>query len=150
MPAGCDLICKNDFCDHVGKFIAITSPWPMGKIQEVIASLSLEENSLLIYNLEVKQNEGCQYACITLPNDKDIEVLAYRINYWHPKELMVCDYHLELKGRSLEEALKDPSIPTKCPESKVDLISFEELLDVDIHCPFCNENMKKVRWFINE
>lgn len=150
MPAGCDLVCCNPLCKHEGKFIAITSPWPMGYIGNVIQSLNDSEDSFLIQNLKEKEAKGIKYACLSLPNKKNIEVVAYRICFWHPTKNLVCEYNLELNNRTKEDALNDPNIPTSCPETGVKLVSFDEVLEKDIKCPFCNENMKKIRWFSNE
>jgi hypothetical protein len=150
MPAGCDFICKNDLCEHEGKLIVLTSPWPMGNIRDVILSLDQNEYPVLVQTLSEKEIHGVKYACIQLPNDHSVETVAYRLNFWHPKQNMVCEYHLELNGRALEEALKDPKIPTLCPETNEKLVSFEEMVEDDICCPYCNEPMNKTRWLSNE
>ena len=150
MPAGCDFICQNYLCEHEGKFIVLTSPWPMGNIGCVIESLENENHPSLVQTLKEKEKLGTKYACIQLPNEKKVETLAYRLNFWHPIQKIVCEYHLELKGRTLEEALKGPTVPVFCPESKEKLISFNEILGQEIECPHCDVIMNQIRWFTNE
>lgn len=82
MPGGCDFICDNEECEHKGKGIVLTAPWPLGNIDKIIDArnvVKMEEFRETLMNLKV---EGRLYACINYPNVDAIVTEGYRVHKW--------------------------------------------------------------------
>ena len=139
MPAGCDFICKNDDCTNYGTSFTITAPWPMGEIDLVIDSL--EDPDLKNDLIKIK-NQGRKHACLTLPNDNDIEIKKYRIQLWSPKAKCIWNYEVD----NLNENYKK-ELPSKCPKTNCKLLYFEDVIKNGILCPLCNEPLHQERWY---
>jgi hypothetical protein len=155
MPAGCDFICNNNQCSQYKNGFVITAPWPMGKIELIISSLSKSlivkplNQSVLDKMIEYK-NSGRKYACIIYPNKDNIETAAYRVQLWSPKAKCIWDFDIESNGESLQESIHKSNIPNVCPKTGEPLLNFTEVTKEGINCPFCGEKLQQSRWFTNE
>jgi hypothetical protein len=146
MPAGCDFVCENNLCECFKKGFSITSPWPMGNIEDVIEASSDIGFKNALLNLK---NQGRNYACITLPNVDNIEIKAYRINMWSNEANCIWQYDINYDGEEIEELIENPLIPDKCPKTSCELWNFETIIKNEILCPHCKQIMKQTRWFTN-
>lgn len=147
MPAGCELVCQNELCEHYKKGFDITSPWPMGNLKDIINSTALKNNIDFQNHLIELQEEGREYACITFPDNDNIPVVAYRVNMWSNIANCIWQYDLEYNGEDVEELIEKSNIPKKCPKTDCELWDFETVIKNDILCPHCKKAMKKTRWF---
>ena len=143
MPAGCDFVCKNEKCDCCETGFTMTGPWPMGDIGEVIDSLSSEER---IKELMKLKKEGREFACIAYPNDKDIYIDRYRINFWSVEGNCIWQYDIVVED-DIESAILDSDIPKLCPKTGSELLNYNDTIQQGINCPHCKEKLKQTRWF---
>jgi hypothetical protein len=156
---GCDFICRNPECEHNGKGIVLTSPWPLGDIDEAINVSDADFKA----ELENFKRQGSKYACISLPNTNKLNALGYRIHMWCNK--CVCDwkydaiipenivYDFDFNVDKIKIAMDNTNIPTSCPTCKEKLYTFMELIDDmgnGIDCPSCKVKLQKNMWFANE
>lgn len=153
MPAGCDFICKNETCDYFNTGFVMTSPWPMGKICLVISSEKVQKKEAILKKLIKQKDEGEKFACISLPNEEEIPIVAYRIQLW--SEDAKCIWNYTVEATSQEEALdlienEKTDVPSVCPKTGCKLLDFSEIIKKNICCPSCGEELTQSRWFSNE
>lgn len=148
MPAGCEFICKNKACEHFDSGFSLTAPWPIGQIELVINSSPVKKFNDLRERLITQKNDGIKYALIQFPNVDKIEFLGQRINLWSPKGNKIFQYEVDSKGNLLDKTIS--AVPKICPDTKCDLLSFNEVLEQGIVCPFCSGKLFQNRWFTNE
>ena len=148
MPAGCDFTCKNDKCEQHKNGFTITSPWPMGRIELIINSTKIKENKEFRDYLIAQKNNGEKLACIQLPDDDKIPVIAYKVSLWDDNKKCINSYPImESNIDNLEEAIKNADF-TKSSISDI-LRDFNDLIANGIICPFCKEKLTQNRWFTN-
>ena len=152
MPSGCEFICKNEECEHVNKGFAITAPWPVGQIELLINAPNVIKKKNFRDGLIKLKNEGRKFACITYPNEAEIETEGYRVTFWSEAAKCVWQYDVFTKDESsVSDAIdNDPEIPNVCPKSGGELLNFTEVVKAGIPCPHCNEKMQQSRWYSNE
>lgn len=150
MPAGCEFVCKNDKCEQFKNGFSITSPWPMGRIELVINSKKVKNNNDLREYLIKMKNNGEKLACIQLPDDDDIPVVAYKVSFWSKDAKCIYSYPVETTSLdNFEEALEKANLPTKCEKTGCELRGFDDLTKKGMECPYCNEKLTQNRWFTN-
>lgn len=159
---GCDFVCKNKECKHNGAGIIMTSPWPLGDIDEIISSQKVVKNTPFKEELEKLKAQGRKYACIALPDCEKIPVVGYRVHMWCNKCPCVWTYdaiipeNFESKDGGIghiEAAIKNSNIPENCPTCNGQLKSLLQLLDKEdegIECTSCHKKLQKSVWFSNE
>jgi len=152
MPAGCEFICNNEECKCFSTGFVVHGAWPLGKIQDIIISDNVKKNPDLVENLKELQDDDREYSCINCPNIEGITIYGYRIESWCHKCLCIHSNDLMLSETctTIEEVFEQNEIPTKCPKCEEDVFQFEALLDENINCPYCKQEMKQHRWFSNE
>lgn len=150
MPAGCDFICKNNNCENFNKGFVITGPWPIARIEMVIASNVIQRKPEYKEELINLKKQGKKYTCLVYPNYKEIEPVGIRVNLWSPKALCIWSYELLFEEGQSVEALMDKYLPDKCPKTECDLLNFNDVVQDGIVCPSCNQKMFQNRWFTNE
>ena len=147
MPAGCEFICKNQDCKQFNTGFSLTAPWPVGQIELVINSAPVKKVSDLRERLIAQKNDGIKYALIQFPNTDNIEILGHRINLWSKKANKIFQYEIDLIGKPLSDTVVIPKI---CPDTGGELLSFNEIVEQGIICPFCSVKLYQNRWFTNE
>lgn len=155
MPAGCSFICDNSNCPQYQNGFTINAPWPMAKIELVISNLSKTlmfkpANKEILDAIINYKNNGRKYACIIYPNSNGLQKVAYLIQLWSPEAKTIWEYDIETDGKPLEEVLKSPELPDKCPKTGCKLMTFNDVTKDGINCPHCGEKLKQSRWFTNE
>lgn len=154
---GCDFVCKNEGCQHKGCGVVLTSPWPLGDIDKVIASQKISNNAQLKKDLMGLKEQGRQYACISLPDAENIPIVGYRIHMWCEK--CPCDWTYDamipekFEGDIIQDAIKNADIPENCPTCNDKLKAFSELIAQDaegIRCTSCKSRLVKNVWFSNQ
>lgn len=156
MPVGCDFVCNNEKCKAYKTSISLSGPWPMGDIDEVIASDRVQKDEKFKKYLEgVKAEEKREYACIAYPDSNAIEIKAFRLQKYCKscKCVLIYDYvpKLEKGKKELGELLEeDDPTPTQCQRCNNKLQTFNELVKEGIQCPHCHTNLKQIRWYVNE
>ena len=151
MPAGCDFICNNVNCLEYRAGFSITAPWPLAKIENILAAINEKMPSQTEYKEQLQKwrNEGRQFACLILPNVNNVPIAAYRVNMWDNEKRCIWNFDVEVKeGQTLEEAIAE--IVPKQTENGTKLESFGEILKNQIKCPHCGVEMEQSRWFSNE
>jgi hypothetical protein len=144
MPAGCSFICDNSKCEQYKNGLTINSPWPMAKIEIVISNLSkiamfkTSHKETLDKIIDYKNN-GRKFACIIYPNNNNLEKVAYLFQFWSPEAKTIWEYDIETNGKSLEDILKSPELPDKCPKTGCKLLNFNDVIREGINCPHCGE-----------
>ena len=146
MAIGCNFICDNDKCEHHGKAIVLTGPWPMASIDEMILLFEREGDEDHANHLKAMQENEREYACITLPDTYGIEPKAYRIQKWCDKCHIISIFESELDD--VYEVTSRADICMNCEETA--LTGFQHAINYGIDCPFCKERMKQERWYANE
>jgi len=149
MPAGNDFICKNEECEHQGKGVVLTAPWPMGEIDKVVDTV---DSKALREGIVKLKDEGREYACITYPNVDKIDTVAYRVHKWCPNCPCLWSYDAIIQGENepLEETLEKAELTEKCPKCETELMDFHEVMEEGIKCPYCKDDMRRSAWFSNE
>jgi len=151
MPAGCDFICKNKDCQHSNGGFTVTAPWPMGKIELIIAKLNpiLKKHQELQKQLIEFKNEGRKLACIVFPNTDNIKIEAYRVQLWSADASCIWAYELPIEdGKSVEDIIASSTLlPKVCPKTGGQLLTFTQLLVEPPKCPHCHVELTQSRWF---
>jgi len=151
MPAGCEFICKNKSCECHGQGFNITGAWPMGRIELVLNAPNVKKDENFRNGLIQLKNDGRKYACITYPNVSRIPIVAYRLNMWSKKANCIYQHDVILNdNESLDDAIKRSDIPTICPTTQCNLLTFEEVLEHGIFCKKCGIPLQQDRWFTKE
>ena len=123
----------------------------MGNICIVLNSSKVNQTPDLKKHLVFAKRSGKKFACITYPDPDEVEIEAYRVQYWSPEAKCIFEYNVEASD---EEELSDnipyANIPTQCPQTGGPLLDFNETIDAGIICPHCGEQLKQSRWFTNE
>jgi len=151
MPAGCEFYCNNEECEAYRTGFTITAPWPMGNICIVVNSSKVKQNPDFKNHLIASKRNGRKFACITFPDPDDIEIEAYRVQYWSPKAICVFEYDVEASDEEeLIDNLPYADIPDNCPQTGGPLLGFNDVVNEGILCPHCGERLSQNRWFTNE
>ena len=151
MPAGCDFICKNENCDNYNTGFVITGPWPMGSINDVIASRRVQELPELQKQLQELKESGREYAAITFPNVDDVETKCYRINLWSVEGKCLWQYEVVVEqNETLAQAIERENLPEKCPKTNSEMLDYKSVVKEGINCPSCNQELNQNRWFTKE
>jgi len=150
MPVGCQFICMNKECKSFNTGFTMTSPWPLGNIDDVLNSKKVINDELLHNKLIKDKEDGRELACISLPNDEHIEIKGYRVQKWHVKDKFIVEADvLVYRDETFEDALARRNIPD-ADESGNQIISFQYAVDEGIDCPVCKKMLTEKRWFANE
>jgi hypothetical protein len=127
----------------------------MGRIELIINSTKVKKNNEFREHLIKQKNDGEKLACIQLPNDDDIPILAFKANLWSDEEKCIHSYPIaESNIENLEEAIKNSDL-TKTNLSNEEervrnkLRDFNDVTTNGIDCPYCKEKLKQNRWFTN-
>jgi hypothetical protein len=97
------------------------------------------------------QESGRDYACITFPNVDSIKTKCYRVQLWSVEGKCVWDYDVHIEGDDdLKTAIGKGNLPTKCPNTGSDMLTFTVATTVGIDCPSCGKKLNQNRWFTNE
>ena len=162
MPAGCDFICDNKECEHNGKGIVMTGPWPLGNIDKIIDARNVAKMEDFRTTLIKLKTEGRNYACINYPNVNEVATEGYRIHKWCPNcpclwtyDAMIQDNEdnkdiEETAEETIQKAIDGADLPGNCPKCETKLLTFTEVVEEGVICPFCKEKMKTSTWFSNE
>ncbi len=154
MSSGCEFVCKNSECKNFNTGITITAPWPMGDIDKVMESSRVKENKEALETYKKLKEQGRKHACIALPDNDDIPVLAYRINKWCDKCPSIQTFDAMVKeNHTIEEIIEEANIPSNCPACNTKMKTLSELLDQEtggINCPSCNVKLKTHTWLSNQ
>ena len=149
MPAGVDFICKNEDCECFNKSITIISAWPIAKIEEVIETIKDEDYKRMF---ESAKDNGQKYACIQFPNEKNINMVGWKIQSWceNCPRIGEDEVLLEESNEKFESAISNNPLTKNCLVCNHELKSFDDLLEGGMCCPFCNKEMVEERWFAKE
>lgn len=151
MPAGCDFVCKNEDCECFDTGFTITAPWPMGGIDEILASKKVTEIPELKENIQNLKNSGREYMCITFPNKDDISTKCYRVNLWDEGNKRILQFDvIKGEGQEMIEALGNANLPKTDPQTGTKLKTFVESIADGIDCPYCKKSMNQDKWFAKE
>lgn len=146
MSAGCDFVCKNESCSCHNTGFVITAPWAMGKIELVLSSYQVKENTEFYNELKTKMKDGKKLCCIPYPNLNKIKTEAYRVQMWSPDAKCIWEFHVsELPNES--DKTCNGQVPLKCPTTGCDLLTFQEVVRDGINCPSCGNTLVQNRWF---
>ena len=145
MAVGCTFICNNDQCEHCGKSIELTGPWPMANMDDILDVLE-EENSQYLSEFQSLKEHGREYACLTLPDTNNLLIEAFRIQKWCQKCHLISVF--EVHPDEVQDVSNREDVCMKCETET--LMSFTNAIDVGIQCPFCHSNMVQKRWYANE
>jgi hypothetical protein len=158
--SGCDFYCNNDKCESKGCGLVMSSPWPLGDIDQVINAKNIQKNTPFREGLMKRKEQGVKYACITLPNIDSIPIVGYRIHRWCEKCLMQHTFDVLLlrsedatEDEILEATLKEAKVPENCPTCNTKLKTYEDLTDEKgegIMCTSCKTRLTATVWFSNE
>ena len=133
MPAGCDFICRNEECEHIGKGIVVLGPWAIGNIGLIINSKKVENMEEFREGLIKLKDDGRKYACINypLPDLSDIPVEGYRVQRWCDacKFIWQYDVVLDEDHKTFDEAMKIADVPDKCVKCDGEVQDFEALIE---------------------
>lgn len=149
IKSGCEFVCKNIECKEYNKGFVVNSIWPLGKIEIVISSDPVQKNEDLKNYLIKAKDEGEKFAPIQFPDNDNIPVIAYRVHRWSPEAKCKWYYDFELNGRTIEEAVKEDSVPLKCKKTGCDTKDFNQVIEDGIECPCCGKKMQQNSWFSN-
>lgn len=147
IKSGCEFVCKNAECKEYEKGFVVNSIWPLGKIELIISSSQIEKNEDLKRHLVFLKDNGEKFAPIQYPDPDNIEVVAYRVSRWSPEGKCIWKYDFELNGRTIEEAVKQDEIPTKCQKTGCETKDFLQVIEDGIDCPHCGNKMWQNTWF---
>ena len=152
MPAGSDFVCNNDTCEHCGKGLIITAPWPMGYIDKIVDAPNVVKHKEFREGLIKLKTDGHEYACINYPNVDEIETEAYRVHKWCPSCpcLWTYDAEIDMDGKTVEEIINDANLPETCPTCETELLDFNTVVEDGINCPACKVEMDMNPWVSNE
>jgi len=154
---GCDFVCKNEECKHKDCGIVLTSPWPLGNIDDILNSSKVANNDSFKKDLEELKKQGRKYACICLPDAENIKIVGYRVHMWC--ENCPCDWTYDamipdkVEGDIIQAAIKNANIPENCPTCNHKLKNFIELISKygeGIKCTSCKTKLSVKVWFCNE
>lgn len=149
MPAGCDFICNNINCKYYKSGFSITSPWPLGKIELIIANINSRLPNQEEYKLKLQKwkEEGRKLASLILPNEAKIPIEGYRINMWDDVAKCIWSYDvITNEYQSLEEAILS-QVPLQ--KNGNTLKNFNAVIENGINCLHCSNEMTQSRWFSN-
>lgn len=151
--AGADFICKNSDCKYCDTGFTITSTWPLGDIDLVMAAA--KGNEEYVRGMMNLKKEGRKYVCIKMPNNEDIVTVGYRIQKWCDscKALRLFDAMKISTEQPFEETIKEANVPDFCFACNERLWAFSEVTDskgTGINCPSCNTKLIVMKWFVNE
>lgn len=150
MPAGCEFICQNVECLHYNSGFSMTGPWPLGKIEKIVANINPTLQKQIEYKEDLVRwkNEGRKLACLILPNAAKVPIEGYRVNMWDETAKCIWNYDVVLQdGETLEDGIVR-SVPKESQEGNK-LKDFSETVNDGVLCPHCGEKMKESRWFSN-
>lgn len=152
MPAGADFVCENKECEHHGKGLVVTAPWPMGEIDKIIDAPNVAKIKSFQNEIIKMKEEGREQVCITYPNIDDIDTVGYRVHRWcsNCPCLWTYDAMVEDENNTMEDTVEKSDIPEKCTKCDTELTDFNALIEEGIICPYCKEEMKMNTWFSNE
>ena len=150
--SGIEFVCENNECIAFQTGFTINSVWPMGEIDAVINSKIVEKNEDLKRHIVEQKAAGDKFAKICYPDNDNIPVVAYMVDFWSASNKCVGHQVFELNGRTIEQAVKEDEIKPICTEkcsvqSCNDKKDFNCLIEEGIFCPHCGKKMKKNAWF---
>jgi len=148
MPAGCEFTCKNKNCQHYQAGFSITGNWPIAYIEKVIDSTPVKKVKDLRERLISLKEAGTLYALIQFPNVDKLPCVGQRISLWSPEAHRIWNYEVDMEGKPLVEGITE--IPKICEKTGCTLLTFNEVVEKGIECPFCKEKLSQNRWFVNE
>lgn len=148
MPAGCQFICKNENCIHVGKGFNVSAPWPLDRIENVIELLKDADKEVLV---KLKE-EGHEAACVVYPHPDNQKTIGYRIQKWCDQCKCVWSYDLifDTPEDTIETMLAKKPIELACKNCNNELLTFDEITERGILCPHCKEEMQQNRWMTRQ
>lgn len=146
MPAGCEFICNNENCNCYKSGFTMTGPWPMAKIEIIIANMNPrnEVQEQVRKNLIKMKDEGRKYGLINFPNENKLTTNAYRVSLW--SEDAKCIWNYDIPSEEYENWIQ----PQECPKTGGKLIPFKDVVENGIKCPSCGEELKQSRWATKE
>jgi hypothetical protein len=160
--SGCDFICNTETCKYKGHGVVLTDAWPLGDIDKVIASRSIDFKNVEFRKelTKLKEQEKRAYACITLPNVDKIPTVGYRIHMWCQKCPRIWNYDAIIPENEetevekiIELSVKSANIPETCPICGDKLKTYAECVKEDgdgINCIECKNKLTPNVWFCNE
>jgi hypothetical protein len=127
----------------------------MAEIDAVLESRRVKELPDLQKQLKDLKKTGREHTCLTLPNVDNIPTAKYRVQYWSEGASCIWQYDVEKGSYSkidlaIDKAIEDGEIPSECPKTKGELLSFKEVSKEGVDCPFCHDKMVQNRWFAQE
>jgi hypothetical protein len=140
MPQGCDFICTNDTCEHLGTSISMHGLWPLQTIDEAISKSDIESDKFAMIN---RKNEGRPRALFMYPRDKDDVPVGWRVQLFCLKENIKFDMDFDTE----QEAIEAFGSPPKCAICQGEMHSYKMLATLGLPCPTCGETMKPNYWF---
>lgn len=151
MAIGCNFICDNENCEHHGKMISLTGPWPMIAVDHTIDILSTGSiNDREIAYAQTLKNQGREFMCLTLPRTEStykLEIEASRIQKWCGN----CNIISVFEAKDQDEVEEISTREDTCMGCETEiLINFMDAVQDGIQCPFCQTTMKQERWFAND
>jgi len=149
MPAGCEFSCDNVDCEHVGKGLTVTGPWPIGDIDLIIESEEVNAKPEFKEELVRQRGEGLRYSCLNYPNASDVPIVGYMIEQWCCNCKCTWRSNVTLQENETIEEIIEIGVSKKCPKCDGDLLSFDEIIKSGIFCPSCYHEMNTNRWFTN-
>jgi len=153
MPSGCEFTCDNEECEQYRAGFIVNGPWPIGNICLIMNASNIRHNKSFRDGLIKLKDDGVKHACITMPNNEDIPVLGYRVQNWCSQCTCIWnnDLALEFSEQTFEEALENSDFNDfKCPKCSGDTMTYDQIVEEGIQCPFCDVKMSQSTWFSNE
>jgi len=144
MLKGATYICSNKDCLAHNKELWLNPTWPIGRIEDVIASRKVQAEPSLLKNLQRRQAEGTKYALIQMPNDGVVKYCGVRFFLYCPK----C--HVIWQRDVPAEAEDQPPIPEDINKQCEKCQSTLEISDkvTELPCPHCDQPMQRRDWFV--
>lgn len=131
-------VCKNDACQYKDHGFVILSPWPLGKIEDIINSSRVQRIPDFKKVLEERKDKGVKYSCIQYPNSDNIRVVGYRVHLWCNKCLKLSEFDVLISEEDAQRITDN-----KCPANDDDIVKNAiERANLPSNCPVCNEKFK--------
>lgn len=143
MPQGCDFICVNNDCEHVGMSVSMHGLWPLQSIDRAIEKANLELDTISSSALVKRKKEGRPSSLFVYPRDKNENPVGWRIQLFCVEENIKFDMDFDTE----QEAIDAFHNPPGCEMCHGKLHSYKMLVSNDFKCPTCGEKMNPNYWF---
>jgi len=164
---GVKFVCKNKGCKAFKKELWLNPTWPIGNLDDVLASAPLQRCPDLRDHLILDKEDGRKYALIQLPNrwkegelEKGVEIVGYRFFLYCPDDKIIWqeDVTFDQLAHEGPEAPQESYPPMalypylkgvcqRCNKTLSISDIFIKEKDRPLNCPHCDQEMEKSTWY---